>query len=73
MQVQTEAEERAALSYELGWLTKAAMDVTGKYPRVIAERLEGDGFSLNNMEASEIAALCAAIREEFPSLDLGTP
>ena len=73
MQVQTESEERAALAYELGWLSKAAHDVTGNWPRVIAERVEGDGFSLNAMSAREIADLCRAIREEFPSLDLGTP
>ena len=72
MQVQTEAEERAALAYEVGWLAKATMDLTGCMPRVIEKLMEGDAFP-GDRSASELACLCRAIRAEHPNLDLGTP
>jgi hypothetical protein len=73
MQVQTEAEEILANVQEAAVLTHRVYKLTGRLPRVIEEQMDRDEFTLNDKSASEIAGLCTAIREEFPSLDLGTP
>lgn len=71
---QTEAEERAAIAYELGWLHMQVWEATGHHPKVILERIERDGaLNLAALDAREIAELCQAIRDEFPALDLGAP
>jgi hypothetical protein len=70
---QTESEERAALAYELGWLTSAVWDATGKHPRVIDERLERGGLALHALSTLEIADLCQTIRDEHPFVAFGAP
>jgi hypothetical protein len=55
------------------YLTAQAWEATGRHPRVINEMLERGGIELRAMDSRAIAALCRAIRDEFPALDLGAP
>ncbi len=69
----TESEERYAIIHEMSWLHAKVWEATGHHPRVINEMLERGGIDLRALDARELADLCRAIREEFPSLDLGAP
>jgi hypothetical protein len=73
-QVQTEAEERAAVAYELAWLCLRTLQITGELPRSIREAAEhAGGLDFTHKSSVEIADLCAAIRAECPALEGENP
>jgi hypothetical protein len=62
----TEEDEHLANIWELGVLSGRVKQLEGKWPRAIEDL--PDYADLWSMTTSEIADLCAAIREEYPAL-----